>query len=97
MSPPCKDSEQNEREVKPGDSSSAGDDTTEADGAAAEKATTELDKGENNEYIAGLELVLVMVSLTLTCFLMLLDTSIISTVSGLAYFDRSADFTQRTD
>jgi hypothetical protein len=35
---------------------------------------------EDHEYITGIKLFLVMVGVTLACFLMLLDTSIITTV-----------------
>ncbi|KAH6658391.1 major facilitator superfamily domain-containing protein [Truncatella angustata] len=72
--------QQDVREAKTAGTSS-GDDTTEADASATDlKVQGGLGaEEENTEYITGLKLALVMGSLTLTCFLMLLDTSIIST------------------
>ena len=37
---------------------------------------------EDHEFISGIKLILVMAGVTLACFLMLLDTSIITTVSS---------------
>ena len=41
------------------------------------------EKEKEWEYVTGLKLMLVITAVTLACFLMLLDNSIISTVSGL--------------
>lgn len=46
-----------------------------------ESTKTEPKADENTEYITGIKLLIVMSSVALTCFVMLLDTSIISTVS----------------
>ena len=53
-------------------------------GPAAEAVPTskEVSVEEKPEYIVGLQLVIVMLCLVLACFLMLLDTSIIATVSS---------------
>jgi multidrug efflux pump subunit AcrB len=53
-------------------------------GEAAEEASKRMPesiKSEEREYISGLKLGMVLVGVTLVCFLVLLDTSIIVTVS----------------
>lgn len=57
---------------------------TSSTGEASEEATKiaqETIKNEEREYITGFKLVMVVVGVTLVCFLVLLDTSIIVTVS----------------
>lgn len=67
----------------PETSKELGSDTSSTGGAAEEapKTTQESTKNEEREYITGLKLGMVVVGVTLVCFLVLLDTSIIVTVS----------------
>jgi hypothetical protein len=71
-----------------GSGSQPGDLTTGSDSPGDEPAPAEVADGagedENKEYISGLALLAVMAGVTLTCFIMLLDMSIISTVSILS-------------
>lgn len=64
-------------------SSKLGSDTSSTGEAAEEalKVTPESIKNEEREYITGLKLGMVLVAVTLVCFLVLLDTSIIVIVS----------------
>lgn len=60
-----------------------------AEATVAEKGDDNDNDGENKEYITGLPLMAVMVAVTLSAFIMLLDTSIINTVrDSLTYSPR---------
>jgi hypothetical protein len=60
---------------------------TETDTSTGEKAEYASDHDNQNVHIEGFQLMAVMGSLVLSCFLMLLDTSIISTVSSPSWSD----------
>lgn len=56
-------------------------DLTGAGNSDAEKTEIAPINGDEHEHITGLNLLFVMATLALSCFLIMLDTSIISTVS----------------
>lgn len=69
-------------ETKPDNEKESHSDNTRTSTPVGEKAIAVPDKDDGHDYISGLNLIVVMGSLVLTCFLMLLDTSILSTVSS---------------